>query len=174
MIVSKSKCQDPFVVPFDGAQDEIRPTAVSNHDPSIRSFHSHSGRTGSRAGFTLIEVLLAMAIIGLVLTPIFMGQSAILRATALASRRLARVFAAKKILIENEIALEPDVREFTSEKKINNPPTTFTYELKKISDDSSLKKFKNVLIQTVSWPDERSKKKRQDRLVTFLYKPERQ
>lgn len=151
-----------------------RPTAVSNHDPSIRSFHSHSGRAAVGAGFTLIEVLLAMAIIGLVLTPIFMGQSAILRATALASRRLARVFAAKKILIDSELALEPDIREYSSTKKIDHPPTTFTYELKKISDESSLKKFKNVLIQTVSWPDERSKKKRQDRLVTFLYRPEQQ
>jgi prepilin-type N-terminal cleavage/methylation domain-containing protein len=163
MIVSKNKCpQDPFVV------------SLSNHAPSIRSLHSHSGRTAACAGFTLIEVLLAMAIIGLVLTPIFMGQSAVLRAASLASRRLARVFAAKKILIENEIALDSDAREFSSEKKIDNPRTTFNYELKKISDESSLKKFKNVLIESVSWIDERSKKKRQERLITFLYRPEQQ
>jgi prepilin-type N-terminal cleavage/methylation domain-containing protein len=138
------------------------------NDPSIRSLHSHSGR----AGFTLIEVLLAMAIIGLVITPILMSQSMVLRNSARAVRRLTRVFAAKKILLDTEFSLAPDAQEVTSEKKIDNPPTTFTYQLKKIPEESALKKFKNVLNETVSWQEERGKKKQQERLVTFLYKPE--
>lgn len=125
-----------------------------------------------KSGFTLIEALLAMAIIGLVLTPIFMNQTAVSRTTARAARRLAQIFAAKKVLIDNEMALAPDVQQFTNEKKLERPPTTFTYELKKIPENSAFKKFNNVLMQTVSWTNARDKKKTLEKLVTFIYKPE--
>ena len=122
-------------------------------------------------GFTLIEVLLALAIIGLILTPIFLGQAFIVRSNGRASRYLASLFAAKKYLVETELGLSAQVSEATSEKKIDNPRTTLRYELKKIPSVSSLKNFKNVLIERVSWADIRTPKK-QDSLLTFLYKPE--
>ena len=127
----------------------------------------------NNVGFTLIEVLLALAIIGLVLTPIFLTQSNVLRRSSYASRMLARILAAKKMLIESEFALAGDAQEFSQQKKIMIPPTLLTYRLRKIPETSALKKFKNVLWESVSfeWTDERGKKK-QDQLVTFLYKPE--
>lgn len=122
-------------------------------------------------GFTLTEVLLAVAIIGLTLTPIYLSQSTAMRQSALYSRLLARVFAAKKILLESEFSLPEPLQPTRISKKIDDPPTTFAYELKKIPEQSSLKKFKNVWVESVSWPDERNPK-RQQRIVTFIYKPE--
>ena len=124
-------------------------------------------------GFTLVEVLLAMAIIGLVLTPIFAIQLGVWRSTTRSSQLLARIFAGKKLLVDSEFELSPDQREKRVERKLDRPATTMIYELKKIPENSSLKKFKNVLLESVTmqWVD-RQGKKRQERLVTFLYKPE--
>lgn len=125
----------------------------------------------NKNGFTLPEVLLSLAIIALILTPIFINQAVISRNVGRASRMLARIFVAKKILLESELALAPEIQELKSEKKVDIPRTTFLYELKKISDTSALKNFKNVLIESISWSDTPVKGK-QDRLVTLLYKPE--
>lgn len=122
-------------------------------------------------GFTLPEVLLSVAIVGLALTPIYLGQSVAMRQSTLYSRLLARTFAAKKILRETEFALQDPLQPIKVDKKIDNPPTTFAYELKKVPEQSSLKKFKNIWIESVSWPDERNPK-RQQRIVTFIFKPE--
>ena len=114
-----------------------------------------------------------MAIIGLVLTPIFAIQLGAFRGSTRSSKMLSRIFAAKKLLVEQEFALAPDAQEASSEKKITKPPTTLKYELKKIPENSALKKFKGVLQQTVTmqWIDDRGKK-RQESLVTYLFKPE--
>lgn len=127
----------------------------------------------NKSGFTLIEVLLAMAIIGLVLTPIFSIQLSVLRSNSKASQTLARIFLGKQFLVENEFSLKADEQEKRIEKKIDRPPTTLIYQLGKIPENSALKKFKNVLLETVTmqWVD-RQGKKRQEKLVTFVHKPE--
>lgn len=122
-------------------------------------------------GFTLPEVLLSVVIVGLALTPIYLGQSVAMRQSTLYSRLLARIFAAKKILRETEFALQDPLQPTKMDKKVDNPPTTFSFELKRIPEQSSLKKFKNIWIESISWPDERNPK-RQQRLVTFIFKPE--
>lgn len=127
----------------------------------------------NKSGFTLIEVLLAMAIIGLVLTPIFAIQMAVLRGNSRAKDILERIFLGKQFLIDNSFQLTSSEQEKRVEKKVDKPATTLLYELRKIPENSPLKKFKNVLIESVlmEWVDARGKK-RQERLVTFIYKPE--
>src|SRR5262249_35030348 len=122
----------------------------------------------NNSGFTLVEVLLAMAIIGLVLTPIFAIQLGVMRANARASQALSRIFLAKQFLVESEFQLKPEDQEKRIEKKIEKPAMTLIYELKRIPENSALKKFKNILIQSVlmQWVD-RQGKKRQERLVSF-------
>lgn len=129
-------------------------------------------RNKKKPGFTLIEVLLALAIIALVLTPVFLTQINVYKGSTKAARMLARIFAAKTMLITSEFDLAPDARELRVEKKIDNPRTTLIYELKKVSEASALKKFKNLLNESVTmqWVDANGKK-RQEKLVTFLYKP---
>lgn len=130
-------------------------------------------RNNSKSGFTLIEVLLAMAIIALVLTPIFAIQLAVMRGNAKASQALSRIFLAKQFLVENEFQLKPDEQEKRIEKKIERPATTLIYELKRVPENSALKKFKNILIESVlmQWVD-RQGKKHQERLVTLVHHPE--
>jgi type II secretion system protein I len=125
-----------------------------------------------RSGFTLIEVLLAMAIIGLVLTPVFTGQSAISASVARARRAFGAILAAKNFLIDTEFNLAPDARTFATSKK-SDEGTILKYELKPLPDSSSLKKFKNVLIQSVTIQSPKARSKKQERVVTFIYKPEK-
>jgi prepilin-type N-terminal cleavage/methylation domain-containing protein len=127
--------------------------------------------TENKAGFTLIEVLLALAIIGLILSPIFMLQSNVLQSSSARSRLFSYILEAKKFLLENEFGLSKEADESRNEKKITNPPGTLIYELKKVSQESPLKKFKNLSAQTVTmqWID-RQGKRQQDKLVTFLYR----
>ena len=119
------------------------------------------------SGFTLIEVLLALAIIGLILTPIFVSQTSIFGASSRTARVFSQLIAAKKYLLDTRLSLEPDAQEFKSEKKIDAARTTLTYQLRKIPETSALKNFKNVLIESVTWPDAA---KKPQRLVTFLYR----
>lgn len=144
--------------------------ASVSKDGSIQP-SAYSPRTDVHHGFTLPEVLLSVAIVGLALTPIYLGQSVAMRQSAIYSRLLTRTFAAKKILRETEFALQDPLQPTKIDKKVESPPTTFSYELKKVPEQSSLKKFKNVWIESISWPDERNPK-RQARIVTFIYKPE--
>lgn len=123
-------------------------------------------------GFTLVEVLLSLAIIGIVLTPIFVSQSGVSRLVAQGRRAFATLLAAKKLLLETELNLPADAQTYATEKKIDEG--VVRYELKKVPESSSLKKFKNVLIETATLPDEKARVKKQEKLVTFLYRPERQ
>jgi prepilin-type N-terminal cleavage/methylation domain-containing protein len=151
--------------------------SLSNHSSArfLRQAQDERFTTflNARPGFTLIEVLLAMAIIGLILTPIFAIQLGVMRSNARASETLQRIFFGKQFLVDNEFQLKPEEQEKRIEKKLEKPPTTLIYELKKIPENSALKKFKDVLIESVimQWID-RQGKKRQERLVTFVYKPE--
>lgn len=113
-----------------------------------------------------------MAIIGLVLTPIFGIQLAVLRGNARASQLLARILLAKQMLVDAEFQLSPTDSDKRIEKKIANPPTTLMYELKRAPETSALKKFNNLFFETVTIQWQERGKKRQDRLLTFAFRPE--
>jgi len=129
-------------------------------------------RSLAKTGFTLIEVLLALSIVGLVLTPILMLQSMLIKNTNKRAQLIDRIYAAKKFLIDSEVALAPDANESSADKKISNPPTIMRFELKNVSSNSSLKKFKSIKQASVisSWVEPGAK--RQERIVTFLFRPE--
>lgn len=126
----------------------------------------------NKDGFTLIEVLLALAIIGLVLGPIFASQTLISQSSRRVTNLFSQLFSAKKMLLETGTTLDPaQAIPVKIEKKINKPDTVLTYQLKKIPDNSALKNFKNVFVESVSWPT-KTKTKKSQQLVTFVYRPE--
>lgn len=129
----------------------------------------------NKPGFTLIEVLLALAIIGLVLSPIFVIQSAVLRSSSKAASLYTRLLNAKDFLIDQQFEHADSDQPATTERKVANPPTNLVFSSKKIPENSSLKKFKNIMIESVSmeWTDAQNKK-RQEKLVTFAFKPEQE
>lgn len=123
--------------------------------------------------FTLIEAMFAIAITALVLTPLFILQSTILQQVSRASNKISRIFIAKQFMHEARQAIPLDTQKFTLEKKIDNPLTFLKYEINPLSEKSSLAQIKNLYIEhiIITWEDGTKKKK--NKLVSFIYKPER-
>lgn len=129
----------------------------------------------NKSGFTLIEVLLALAIIGLVLSPIFVIQSSVLRSSSKAAALFTRLLIAKDFLIDQQFEHADSDEPVTIDRKITTPVTNLVFSSKSIPDNSSLKKFKQVMIDSVvfEWKDARGKKQ-QHKLATFSFKPEQE
>lgn len=127
----------------------------------------------NKAGFTLIEVLLALAIIGIVLTPIFLIQQLVLRRSSASAQQFSRIIQAKDFLIDQQFENMQETQEASVERKITNPPTSLIFSSKKIPENSALKKFKHIMIDSVTmqWTGAQNKK-RQEKLITFMFKPE--
>lgn len=124
------------------------------------------------SGFTLVEVLLSLAIIGIVLTPIFLIQSLVLRRTSAGARQFSRLMNAKDFLVDQQFENIQEAQEVSAERKITNPPTTLVFSSKKLPENSALKKFKHIMLDTVTLQWTEQNKKRQEKLVTFTFKPE--
>jgi prepilin-type N-terminal cleavage/methylation domain-containing protein len=122
-------------------------------------------------GFTLIEVILSLAITGLVLTPVFVIYTTLSQRVTSASRKLDVLIEAKALLIEAHQKQEPDAQEFKLEKPIAEFDATVKYQLDKAVDQKSVLASLPGLhreIVIVEWTD--LGEKQQERLVTFVYK----
>lgn len=123
-------------------------------------------------GFTLIEATVAIAIAVIILTPLFILQGVVLQGVHRGSRKLHRIFLGKHVLYEARRAMGPEAREFTLEKKIDDPQTVIKYELRPLRGKSSLHEVNNLYVErvTIKWQDPRGK--REEQLIGFVYKPE--
>ena len=107
----------------------------------------------------------------MVLAPIFITQTTIIQKVSTLSRNIDRMFQTKLYFVESSIATIKD-KQSTLEKKITHPTTQLKFEIKKPSDASAAKNFKNIYSQivTATWLDNRIK--RSEILLSFVYKPE--
>ena len=122
-------------------------------------------------GFTLIEVILALAITGVALTPMFMIHEMIMNRVNRSSNLFEYMLLCKNFLLNARQKQEPDAQTFSLEKAEIDFDATVTYSLEKgVDQKSSLASLSGLHKEmvTVSWTDQDVKK--QDRLVTFVYK----
>ena len=121
-------------------------------------------------GFTLIEVIMALAITGLVITPIFILHGTILQRVNRGSIAFDMFLYVKALLVEARQKQNPDAQEFTLEKSIAEFNTTTKYVLSKIDQKSSLASLVGLHqeLVTINWVEQEEKK--QETLVTFTYK----
>lgn len=125
----------------------------------------------SRRGFTLIEVMFAVAIVGIILIPLLANQSTLFSRILTISRTSTRIFSMDFFLQES---LEKTVKQEKpiTEKKIDDPPTTLSLSSKKIDKEKVFKRFHNIERVQVSGKWEDNNRKKQETMVTFVYKPE--
>jgi len=127
-----------------------------------------------KEGFTLTEVLIAVAMIGLLLSPLFITQGSLLLNIAERSRIFERILKAKNFYwVAQQKAAQQEQVEFKLDKKIDNPPMILKYQIVPRSDQSRLKDFKDVYLEfvTIEWKD--GNKKREDALVSLIFKPKK-
>jgi prepilin-type N-terminal cleavage/methylation domain-containing protein len=121
-------------------------------------------------GFTLIEVMLAVAIMATILTSIFISVGSIMSSVGSFSSHYQRLVHAKNYLI--------DARQHELENKkigpqtIDYPQTTLTYQKERLSGTSA-KSYKDVFKEKVLIEWTENNRKRTDSLISFVFAPEK-
>lgn len=137
--------------------------------------HTHSTTSGlglpHQRGFTLIEALISLAVIAILLTPLFALYSNLFKSTTTTQNRADRMYAAYNFLLESQRAVITKTG-LPTEKKIAHPPLTLHFQHVPVPSESPLSKLKNISLDKVlmEWQD--GTHKRTDTLVACVYKAE--
>lgn len=124
-------------------------------------------------GFTLIEVLIALAILVMVITPIFISQNKIGQTIVEYSWLLQRIFAAEDFLDKSKRAIAPETEQTAAENVISNPPTKLLFAVNKVPGDSILKNFNNIYVEKVTLEWRENNQLRHTPFGGYVYKPKR-
>jgi len=125
----------------------------------------------NRYGFTLIETLLAIAIAGTVLTPIFILYGSIMQRVNKGFHTCTAFLFGKQVLHHARQKQEPQANTFTLEEKNESFGITAHYSLQQNSNkQSQLANIEGLHTEvvTLTWTEHNQEKK--DFLVTFVYK----
>ena len=123
----------------------------------------------NRAGFTLIEVLLAIAIAGLAMTSILYLQTAVLTRMNRAILRLQRVMFAKKFLYDAHEKKQKN-EEFSLEKQEIDPSTLLVYRAEP-TNYPQLEELDGLQTERVTARWKENGQPRHLMLVTFHFHP---
>jgi prepilin-type N-terminal cleavage/methylation domain-containing protein len=96
-------------------------------------------------GFSFIEIVIAIAIIGILLTALFNLQNTVFNSASREHSRMMRIFNIKNLFFNNEIN-QKIVKEKQIKQNIEDPQTLLTYQALKPSDKSALKRFNGISI----------------------------
>lgn len=130
--------------------------------------HRTKHKNNANFGFTLIETMLAIALIAMVMTPLMITQGTIVQAIARISMRLQRIFFAENFFVEARADADGESK-FSLDKKVDSPSTKLAFERKPIDSKSSLAKIDNLVIERIqaTWQDEN--KSQNEVLVSVQY-----
>jgi prepilin-type N-terminal cleavage/methylation domain-containing protein len=122
-------------------------------------------------GFSLIEAVISVAIIGISLTALFGLQSIVFRQVIGAYEQTNRIFPIKKIIVEQSI-LPSSEREAQEQKAIKEPRMKIQLERKKASEEGAFKQFNNIYVVSAIGTWSGIAGKHQETMLRLIYKPE--
>ncbi len=102
-------------------------------------------RFKNRDGFSIIEIVITIAIIGTTLMAVFGSLNSSFRSVVKSHDLLTRLFILKKEMVANQFK-KPDPFVRTDEKKVARPATTIRYQVTKLPFESSLGKLLNLYL----------------------------
>ncbi len=115
----------------------------------------------------LIEVMLAVAIMGIVLTPLFALQTQVVRSVVQRANHLRRLLEAEQFLATMHRTQPEDAKQATVQEK------GFTYELRPVGDASALKGIPDMYREQVTYSWRQENRPQKERALYFLFKPEK-
>ena len=128
----------------------------------------------TKSGFTLIEAVLAVAVMALMLVPLFVLQSSKMQRSVSLSRMFDRLMQAQLFFVQASSKAPAQAHQFTLEKKVTKPETVLRFERKNLPDESPLKKFEGLFLEQVTFEWNQGKSKKVDAIVQYRYKPNTQ
>ncbi len=123
----------------------------------------------NKKGFTLIETIIAIAIIAFVFGPLFVMQGGVLQRVVKQSRKLQRIFFMQFFAYTAQEKIKPGATQFNVEKKEAFPETIMRYQLMPVDQNSSVKDISGLHMQRVLATWDEAGVKQQDMLVTFTF-----
>ena len=131
----------------------------------------HSNNRKVQSGFVILEVLIAIIIVGMVITPVFLLQRNVMRSLYFISARARMLFPLQNELNEQlEKAYNREEEDVTENKDMKIPAGKLTYKMRKVTQTSELKNIPDLYFteaQMVLKAGDR------ESMVLFAYKPER-
>lgn len=128
----------------------------------------------NRNGFTLVEVLVALLMMGLMLGALFMSESLVVRSVSVFSQQLRRIFYAKKFMYQTqkERKKTEDKTEAAGKEEFIKEAGFTTHLLFEESPSTinALKNYKDIMIDRVKIEWQEHARRRNDELVTFVFK----
>ena len=122
------------------------------------------------AGFTLIEVLMAIAIVGIVLVPIYALQERMMQRIAKVAGDMHRMFVVYDFFVTTQ--RPTNEKQTKINKESQDPIMRMSYEQEKASSRSSLQKnFNNLFIEKVSWQWMENGRKKKDSFISVHFEP---
>jgi prepilin-type N-terminal cleavage/methylation domain-containing protein len=122
-------------------------------------------------GFTLIEAMIAVAIMGIILAPMFLLETNVFNAMARTAEQFHRLIFAKNFLYTAQQQEPLESTAYTLEKKEDRPLSMVRYQLQPIQQQSSLSSIKRLYRQEVVASGVQ-KGSPEGRIVHFIFKPE--
>lgn len=121
-----------------------------------------------KAGFTLIEVMMAVAVVGLVLTALATLEISLMRGTIRTSLRFDRLWNMVFFLQESHTkTLDKD----KDTKTIKVPDMTLNFERLEMPKESMFASFEDLKLERVTARYKKTSGTGQDRVIMFKYKP---
>ena len=126
-------------------------------------------KSHNKNGFTFIEVVITVAIIGIMMTSIFGLQNGMFKSVFNGYSKISRIFYIKNLFFEPS-NLEKLQKDKSIKKDLTEPQTNIVFELKKLSDKSSFsKRFENVNLLKATGKWRGLFKEQEETLISFVY-----
>lgn len=122
-------------------------------------------------GLSLIEVMIAMALIAIIFTPIFILQGNVLQRVSRMSLRFKRIMQAENLLYKARQQQPINAKDFTLQET-DSLGTNYVYTEQPVAKDSRLSTLARQLYGervVITW--EEQGKPQRDAIVTYKYKP---
>lgn len=133
-------------------------------------YYSRFIKKNKSPGFTLVEVMVSLAIMALVLISLLGLEISLTRSTYRATEKLSRIWIMKNYLYDSSLN-EPEKKKKQIKKEIDRPKMSLEYQRGiSIAKGSVLAEFDNLFINQVkaTWVDSR-KRQQTDSLVSLKY-----
>lgn len=124
-------------------------------------------------GFSFIEIILTIALIGAVITPLAMVQYNVVGLLGRNSGYAARVFIVEQIMNEalQQLALGKEPKELATTKKLNDPAMNITLEVR--APYGPLQKLKGLYLIRIRSTWTQAGKERDMTMIRMVYHPEK-